>query len=170
MPCMLIRAEEDKDSAAVHAINTAAFETSGEARLAAILREEAQPVISLVAEENDEVVGHILLSPVSLSGHAHLKVMGLGPMAVLPQLQRKGIGSALVRAGLEQSKQLGFGAVVLVGHPEFYSRFGFRPASRFHITCEFEVPEEAFMAVELEPGFLADVHGVIKYHPAFRDV
>ena len=167
---MLIRAEEERDRAAVRLVNESAFETSGEARLVARLREEAQPMISLVAVENDEVVGHIMFSPVSLSGHAHLKLLGLGPMAVLPKLQRKGLGSALVRAGLEQSKQLGFGAVALVGHPQFYSRFGFRPASRFHITCEFEVPEEAFMALELEPGFLADVPGVIKYHPAFRDV
>ena len=167
---MLIRAEEQGDWAAVHAVNAAAFETSGEARLVARLREEAQPVVSLVADENDEVVGHVMFSPVLLSGHARLKVMGLGPMAVLPKLQRKGIGSALVRAGLDQCKQLGFGAVVLVGHSEFYSRFGFRPASHFHLTCEFDVPEEAFMAVELEPEFLADVHDIIKYHPGFSEV
>ena len=76
----------------------------------------------------------------------------------------------LVPAGLEQCKQLGFGAVVLVGDPEFYSRFGFRPASRFHLTGEFEVPDEAWLALELAPGFLADAHGLIKYHPAFRDL
>jgi len=165
-----IRAEEEKDWAAVQAVNESAFETSAEARLVDRLRKEAQPVISLIAEDANEIVGHIMFSPVSLSDHAHLKVMGLGPMAVLPKLQGKGIGSTLVRAGLEQCKQLGFGAVVLVGHPEFYSRFEFRPASRFHLTCEFEVPEEAFMAVELEPGFLADVSGIIKYHPKFSKV
>ena len=167
---MLIRAEEKQDWTAVQAVNESAFETPTEARLVARLREEAQPVVSLVAEEGDEVVGHIMFSPVSLTGHAHLKMMGLGPMAVLPTFQREGIGSALVRAGLEQSKQLGFGAVVLVGHPEFYPRFGFRPASRFQLTCEFDVPDEAWMAVELEPGFLRDVSGTIKYHPAFREL
>jgi putative acetyltransferase len=111
-----------------------------------------------------------MFSPVLLSGYPDLKVLGLGPMAVLPEHQRKGTGSALVGSGLEQGKQLGFGAVVLAGHPEFYPRFGFQPASHFGIACEFDVPEEAFMAVELQPGFLADAKGTIKYHPAFKDV
>ena len=167
---MLIRAEEQRDWAAVHAVNVSAFETTAEARLVARLREEAEPVISLVAEEEGEIVGHIILSPVSLSGHADLRMMGLGPMAVLPQHQRKGIGSALVRESLTRVEQLGFGAVVLVGHPEFYPRFGFRPAARFGLACEFDAPEEAFMALELRPGFLAGASGKIEYHPAFREV
>ena len=167
---MLIRAEEEKDWAAVHAVNASAFETSAEARLVTRLREEAQPLVSLVAEEHGEIVGHIILSPVMLSGHAHLKILGLGPMAVLPEHQRKGIGSELVRAGLAQGKELGFGAVVLVGHPEFYPRFGFAPASRFGIACEFDVPEEAFMALELQPGVFAEATGTIKYHRAFSEV
>ena len=166
----LIRAEEERDWPAVHAANAAAFETSGEARLVARLREEAQPMISLVAAENDEVLGHIMFSPVSLSGHLHLKMMGLGPMAVLPKLQRKGIGSALVRAGLELNQQLGFGAVVLVGHPEFYARFGFEPAERFGLACEFDVPAAAWMALELHPGFFDKVEGTVKYHSAFREL
>jgi putative acetyltransferase len=149
---MLIRAEEEKDWDAVQAINAAAFETSAEASLVTRLRAEAKPVLSLVAEDEGEILGHIMLSPVSLTSHAHLRIMGLGPMAVLPALQRKGIGSALVRDGLEQAKQLGFGAVVLVGHPEFYPRFGFRPASHFGIACEFDVPEEAFMAPRARTG------------------
>jgi putative acetyltransferase len=165
---MLIRPEEQGDWDAVHELNVSAFETDAEARLVSRLREEARPVISLVAEHEAEIVGHIIFSPVALSGHPDLKMLGLGPMSVRPKHQRNGIGSALVRAGLEQSKQLGFGAVVLVGHPEFYPRFGFRLASRFHITCEFDVPEEAFMALELHPGFLADVSGSLEYHPAFR--
>lgn len=167
---MLIRAEEEKDWAAVRAVNASAFETSAEAHLVARLRQEAPSVVSLVSENGGEIIGHIILSPVRLTGHAPLKIMGLGPMAVLPKRQRQGVGSALVRAGLEQCKQLGFGAVVLVGHPEFYPRFGFRPAAHFGIVCEFEVPEEAFMALELQPGFLTGAHGTIKYHPAFREV
>jgi len=135
-----------------------------------MLRKRAQPVVSLVAEDDGEIVGHIIFSPVWLSGHGHLKILGLGPMAVLPKHQRKGIGSMLVRVGLEQCKQLGFGAVVLVGHPEYYPRFGFRPASRFNIVCEFEVPEETFMVLELQPGFLVNTPGTIKYHPAFSEV
>ena len=167
---MLIRADEKKDWAAVHAVNASAFETSAEARLVARLREEAQPVVSLVAAEDGEIVGNIIFSPVLLDGHTHLKILGLGPMAVLPKHQRKGIGSALVRAGLEQCKQIGVGAIVLVGHPEFYPRFGFRPASGFGIRCEFDVPEEAFMVLEIQPGFLTGASGTIQYHPAFREV
>ena len=110
-----------------------------------------------------------MFSPVSLSGHPALRIMGLAPMAVAPQHQRKGIGSALVGAGLEQCKQLGFGAVVVLGHPAYYPRFGFSPSARFGIGCEYEVPEEVFMVVELQAGFLRGTSGKIKYHPAFSD-
>lgn len=105
---MLIRAEEQRDWAAVHAVNVSAFETPAEANLVDALREQAQALVSLIAEDNGAVVGHIMFSPVSLSGHPALKIMGLAPMAVAPEHQRKGIGSALVRAGLEQCRQLGF--------------------------------------------------------------
>jgi len=167
---MLIRAEEQNDRAAVHAVNVSAFGTPSEANLVSALREQTQPVVSLIAEENGAVVGHIMLSPVSLSGHPDLKVMGLAPMAVAPEHQRKGIGSALVRAGLEQAKQLGFAAVVVLGHPEYYPRFGCSPSSRFGIDCEYEVPEEAFMAMELQPGALGGKTGKVKYHAAFGNV
>ena len=167
---MLIRAEQEDDRAAVHAINVAAFETSSEADLVDALREQATPVVSLVAEDNGAIVGHIFFSPVSLSGHPGLKVMGLGPMAVAPEHQSKGIGSALVRMGLEQCKELGFVAVVVLGHPEFYPRFGFSPSTRFGISSEYDVPEEVFMATELEPAALEGKTGTVKYHAAFASV
>jgi putative acetyltransferase len=91
-------------------------------------------------------------------------------MAVATQHQRSGIGSALVRAGLEQCKKLGISAVVVLGHPEYYPRFGFLPSTRFNIRSEYDVPEEAFMVVELEPGALRGASGRIKYHPAFSHV
>jgi putative acetyltransferase len=166
---MLIRAEERRDLAAVHAVNVSAFETPAEANLVDALGEEAQPLISLVAEDNGAILGHIMFSPVSLSGHPALRMMGLAPMAVAPEHQRKGIGSALVRAGLEQCKQLGFGAVVVLGHPAYYPRFGFSPSARFGIGCEYEVPEEVFMVVELQAGFLDGASGKVKYHAAFND-
>jgi len=164
---MLIRAEEERDQAAVHAVITAAFETPAEANLVAALRQQAQPVISLVAEEDQAIVGHILFSPVLLAEHPDLSIMGLAPVAVAPNRQRKGIGSALVRAGLEQCKQLGFGAVAVLGHPGYYPRFGFVPSSSFGIRCEYKVPAEVFMVMELQPGYLCDASGVIKYHSAF---
>ena len=167
---MLIRDEEQKDWAAVHAVNASAFETPAEADLVDALREQAHPVISLVAVEGGTIVGHIMFSPVSLSGHPGLKIMGLAPMAVAPEQQRKGIGSALVRAGLDRCKQLGFGAVVVLGHPEYYPRFGFLPSTRFGIKCEYEVPEEVFMVFELLPGYLRDASGTIKYHAAFSNL
>lgn len=167
---MLIRAEKQDDRDAVHAVNISAFETPSEASLVDTLREQEQPVVSLVAEDNGEIVGHIMFFPVSLSGYPNLKVMGLGPMAVAPEHQRKGIGSALVRAGLEQCKQLGFTAVVVLGHPEYYPRFGFLPSSRFGIDSEYEVPEAVFMAMELQPGALSGKTGRVKYHAAFSNV
>ncbi len=167
---MLIRAEKEDDRDAVYAVNVSAFETPAEADLVAALRVQALPIVSLVAEENGEVVGHIMFSPVSLSGHPQLKVMGLAPMAVTLEHQRKGIGSALVRAGLKQAKQLGFAAVVVLGHPDYYRRFGFSPSSRFGIDCEYEVPEEAFMALELRPEALSGRTGRVKYHATFGNV
>jgi len=167
---MLIRVEKSSDWAKVHAINAAAFESQSEADLVELLRERAQPVVSLVAEDNGELVGHIMFSPVSLSGYPELKLMGLAPMAVAPEQQRKGIGSALVRAGLEQCMQQGFMAAVVLGHPEFYPRFGFTPSSRFGITSDYDVPEEVFMVLELQRGALGGKTGKAKYNPAFNSV
>ena len=164
---MVIRAEEQRDWAAVHAVNVSAFETSEEANLVDALREQARPLVSLVAEDDGAIVGHIMFSPVSLAGHPSLKIMGLAPMAVAPEHQRKGIGSALVRAGLDQCAQLGFGAVVVLGHPAYYPRFGFLSSTRFGIGCEYDVPEEVFMVVELRDGFLRGASGKVKYHAAF---
>jgi putative acetyltransferase len=167
---MLIRAEDQKDWAAVRAVNVSAFETPVEANLVDALRGQAQPLVSLVAEDNEAIVGHILFSPVSLPGHPALRIMGLAPMAVVPEHQRKGIGSALVHAGLECCKQLGFGAAVVLGHPEYYPRFGFVPSTRFAIGCEYDVPEEVFMVVELQRGFLRGASGKVKYHAAFGNL
>lgn len=166
---MLIRPEESRDRAAVHDLNVSAFETPAEANLVDSLREQAQPSISLVEEDNGEILGHIMFSPVSLPDYPALRIMGLAPMAVSPEQQRTGIGSALVRAGLEQCKQLGFGAVVVLGHPTYYPRFGFSPSTRFALSCEYEVPEEAFMVIELQAGYLDGASGKVKYHPAFSD-
>lgn len=167
---MRIRTEEQKDWAAVHAVNVSAFETPAEANLVDALRQEARPVVSLVAEDAGAIVGHIMFSPVSLPGHADLKIMGLAPMAVAPKYQRKGIGSALVRDGLEECRYLGCGAVVVLGHPEYYPRFGFAPGARFGIGCEYDAPEATFMVIELQAGFLRGASGKVKYHQAFSNV
>ena len=167
---MLIRIEEKKDHTAVKAANVSAFETPAEANLVDALREQAHSFISLVAEENGEVIGHIMFSPVSLSGHPNLRVMGLGPLAVIPERQRKGVGAALVQAGLERCKGQGIDAVVVLGHPLYYPSFGFLPSTRFGIGCEYDVPAEVFMALELQLDALSGKTGIIKYHPAFSNV
>lgn len=164
-----IRAEEDRDRAAVHAINESAFESPAEAELVDALRIEARPLLSLVAELDGSIAGHIMFSPVTLTGHTHLCIMGLAPMAVTPSLQNCGIGSALVRAGLESCRKLGARAVVVLGHPEYYPRFGFAPSVKFGIRCEYEAPEEAFLIAELQSGFLSGASGTVRYHAAFRN-
>src|ERR1043166_2974392 len=166
---MLIRAEEHRDWAAIDAVNVSAFETPAEANLVDTLREHAQPLVSLVAEDKGAIVGAILFSPVSLPGHPALRIVGLAPMAVAPEHQRKGVGSALVRAGLDHCRQLGFGAVVVLGHPAYYPRFGFSSSARFGIGCEYDVPEEVFMVAELKAGFLGGASGTVKYNAAFSD-
>jgi putative acetyltransferase len=167
---MLIRPEEPKDHAAVHAVNASAFETPAEASLVEMLRKEAHPVISIVAEDDGTIVGHIMFSPVTLSGYDNLQIMGLAPIAVVPAYQRKGIGSKLVMAGLEWCKELGYGAVVVLGHIGYYPRFGFIPSVRYGIGCEYDVPQDAFMVLELQPGYLEGARGTIKFHSAFNEV
>lgn len=164
---MRIRAETEADGAGVRAVNEAAFETPAEADLVEALRRKDVSLVSLVAEIEGGVVGHILFSPVSLTGHGHLKLMGLAPMAVVPDHQCKGIGSALVREGLARCKDLGYCAVVVVGHAEYYPRFGFVPAHRHGLRCEYEVPADVFMVAELEAGALNGASGLVRYDDAF---
>jgi putative acetyltransferase len=170
MTGVLIRPERETDEAAVHAVNASAFETPVEADLVDALRRQAKPIVSLVADDRGAIVGHIMFSPVTLSGHPALRLMGLAPMAVVPTHQRQGIGSALVTTGLEQCRQLGFAAVVVLGHPAYYPRFGFSPSTRFGIGCEYDVPEDVFMVMELQAGALRGASGTIQYHAAFSNL
>ena len=167
---MNIRPETEKDKTAIQQINQSAFETFAEATLVDTLREQCHPIISLIAEEDRKVVGHIMFSPVALNRSSDIKIMGLAPMAVLPNYQRKGIGAALVQAGLDECKKLGFGTVVVLGHTNYYPKYGFISAVQFGINCEYDVPEDAFMVLELEAGYLAGVKGKIQYHSAFINV
>jgi len=116
------------------------------------------------------IVGHILLSPVTIDGAPHIAVLGLAPMAVQPEVQRQGIGTALVAASLERCRALGIQVVVVLGHPAYCPRFGFQPARRFGLSSDYDVPADAFMALELTPGALDSTTGVAHYHAAFRSL
>ena len=96
--------------------------------------------------------------------------MGLGPMAVVRASQRQGIGSALVRDGLDACKRIGVSAVVVIGRPTYYPRFGFMPASGFGLHCQYDVPDDVFMAAELDSGALNGAAGMVRYHPVFDSV
>ena len=166
---MNVRKTRPDDAGAIQAIHLAAFPTDAEARLVTALGREADPLISMVAEQDGGLVGHILFSPVSLDG-CSAELMGLAPMAVLPARQRTGVGGELVQTGQEVCADAGVSGVVVLGHPDYYPRFGFRPAQAFGLECEYDVPPEAFMAMELKPGALQACKGVVRYHPAFKSV
>lgn len=162
-----IRSEEPQDVVAIRVVNLSAFPTNFEANLVDRLRQVVYPTVSKVAIVEDTVVGHIFFSPVNVTGRDNLKVMGLAPMAVIPAYQRQGIGSALIRSGLAGCQALGYGAVVVLGHPSYYPRFGFVPTDRVGLHCGYDVPSEAFMMLELQPGYLQNVQGIVTYHPVF---
>ncbi len=163
-----IRPEAPIDAAAVRTVNTAAFPTAAEADLVAELHHQNAVVVSLVAEVEGRIVGHVLFSPIETP--ASTRILGLAPMAVVPELQSRGIGSRLVTEGLSRCRELGYQAVVVLGHPEYYPRFGFVPASQYGFTSEYDVPAEVFMALELAPGALREVRGLVQYHPAFGQI
>lgn len=166
---VMIRCEEPADRAAVFAVNEQAFETELEARLVDALRAAPEPLLSLVAELEGVVVGHILFTRVTVDDNpGELAVMGLGPMAVAPALQRRGIGGALVRRGLDECRAAGAAAVVLVGHADYYPRFGFEPAARHGLRYKSAELDPWFMARALRPGALDGLSGEVHYHPEFE--
>lgn len=167
----LIREERPEDAEAVHAVLVAAFGREAEARLVERLRASARIVCAMVAEEKGRVLGHVVFSRIAVeSGGSEIPGLALAPLAVLPAFQRLGIGSALVSAGLEHCRMERHARVLVVGDPVYYGRFGFVPASRYGLKCPFPVPEEALMAIELEPGAFAQVSGVVRYGHEFDDL
>ena len=165
----MIRAETPADHARVFAVQRAAFGQDDEAELVVALRAEAHPQLSLVAELDGRVVGHAFFSPVSARPPDLLPpACGFAPLGVHPDQQARGVGSALVRAGLAGCAELGWQAVFLVGNPAYYGRFGFVPASRFGLRYGVEALEPAFQARELRPGALRACRGRVRYHPAFE--
>lgn len=168
---MIVRQERPEDVAGIRHVNVQAFGQPAEADLVDLLRTRGKVILSLVATQNERIVGHILFSPVMIESEGGLfTAVGLAPMAVLPELQKQGIGSQLVKHGLEQCRQTGHECVVVLGHAEYYPRFGFVPASRYGLKCEYDVPDEVFMALELREGALKDRTGIAKYQPEFNEI
>ena len=166
---MKIRPEQPGDQPQIRTINQQAFAGDTEANLVDALRNCDVPLISLVAEEDEQLIGHILFSPVTLSGRNNAPpIAGLAPMAVLPDWQGRGVGSLLVTTGLEYCASAGYVAVVVLGHADYYPRFGFVPASRFGIKSEFNVPDEVFMLKTLQGSALQGIKGTVQYHAAFN--
>ena len=168
-----IRPEHAADRAAVFAVHASAFPTDAEARLVDRLRDAGAAVVSLVAERDGEVLGHVLLSPVCLvaADGATSAALGLAPMAVAPALQRSGIGGRLVRAALDAARGAGHAFVFVLGHPAYYPRFGFEPAARHGLAYEGGPTfAPAFFVCALAPGALAGRTGVVHYHACFADL
>ncbi|HDX9652759.1 N-acetyltransferase [Bacillus wiedmannii] len=127
------------------------------------------PELSIVAVD-EEIVGHILLSKITIEqGENSVESLALAPVSVTPIHQRKGIGGKLIIAALEKAKGLGYGSVVVLGHPEYYPKFGFKKASEWNIKAPFEVPDEVFMVMELRGNALEGVEGVVEYSSAFAE-
>jgi len=161
-----IRAEIAADHSVIRQVNEAAFGGAEEADLIESLRQEGVVLLSLVAVLDGRIVGHILFSRMSIdtaSGAA--AAVALAPLAVVPRCQRQGIGGTLIREGLDQLHGLGDRIVIVVGHPDYYPRFGFSTALARALESPF--PPEAFMALELGPGALDGIQGRVRYPRAF---
>jgi putative acetyltransferase len=164
-----IRHEKSSDIAAIHHVNEQAFNRPEEANLVDMLRAHGKVSLSLVAVEDDRIVGHILFSTVSIeTAEKTVPAIGLAPMAVLPEFQCQGIGSLLVRSALAECREACHRVVVVLGHPGYYPRFGFVPSNRHGIKSEFDVPDEVFMVLELSEGALSGCAGTVKYQPEFN--
>jgi putative acetyltransferase len=166
-----IRSEHPDDAAAIDPVLQAAFGRENEAVIVRTVRSSTGyiPELSLVADLDGQVVGHILLSAIEIqTPTGSVPSLALAPVAVHPDWQNRGIGSALVREGLNAAGRLGHTSVIVLGHPGFYRRFGFRPAAHRGIQPPFPVPKEAFLVLELAAGALTHVRGTVRYPAIFE--
>ena len=165
-----IRKEQKKDFKAIREVNDKAFEQPEEGIVVEKIRNRNSNILSLVAEVEGKVIGHILFSPAVIEMKDKTwDGMGLAPMSVLPEYQNKGIGTKLVDAGMKEIRNRDCPFVIVLGHPNYYPRFGFKTATRYGVKCQWEVPEEAFMIMILDENAMDDITGVAKYLPEFND-
>lgn len=170
-----INQEIEKDYNEVESVTEKAFENEkhsdhSEHKLVNRLRKSDAfiPELSLVAKDDEKIVGHLMLTKIKIKNDQNeFDSLALAPVSVLPEYQSKGIGSKLINEALKISKELGFKSVIVLGHDKYYPKFGFKTASTYDIKAPFEVPDSAFMALELENDSLKDVNGVVIYSNAF---
>ena len=165
----LIRPERAGDEAAISRVHTEAFGGPDEAALVDALRGVAEPSISLVAEADSRIVGHVLFTPVTIrSDESSSLALALAPLAVFPSSQRTGVGSGLVRAGLDACREQSQMVVFVLGNPDYYGRFGFEAAAPWGL--QYRSPEfgPAFQVAELESGALGNRAGDVEYLAAFE--
>lgn len=129
------------------------------------------PELSIVAvNQQNEMIGQILFSKITIENKDQVtESLALAPVSIHPDYQKQGIGSMLMNRGLKNAKESGYTSVIVLGHPDYYPRFGFKPASLWGIEAPFDVPEEAFMALELEKDAFKNVSGVVQYSEAFSE-
>jgi len=166
----IVRDEQPPDRAAVRAVNEVAFGRNNEADLVESLHRDGAAVVALVAELAGRVIGHILFSSVEVPLARGKRFAGLAPMAVVSSFQRRGIGALLVEAGLRRCAVLDFDAVVVLGRPRYYPRFGFVPADRFGLQSEYQVPSAVFMALQLPGRSIEGISSCVRYHRNFESV
>jgi putative acetyltransferase len=165
---LLIRTEIPEDIPEIRRLNDLAFHGPVEGSIVDALRERCPDVLSLVAVEGGRIVGHLFFSPVTINGMTGNEAMGLGPMAVLPKFQRKGIGKALINEGIRKLEQSGCAVVVVLGHTEYYPQFGFVPASHYGLKSQWEgIPADVFMVRFLKKEKIGLVSGIVRYQPEF---
>jgi putative acetyltransferase len=170
---LTLRTERPSDVPAVAGIHRLAFGGDAEPSLVNALRgtDAFVPELSIVAEQDGAPVGHLLFTRVTIQAPSgEVPALALAPLAVLPALQRKGVGSALMREGLARARALGHGLVLVLGHPEYYARFGFVRASEHGLRCRWPVPDEVYRVLELRPGALQGVSGEVIYAAPFNAV
>ncbi len=168
---MEIRVENPQDYLNIAEVNTLAFARENEANLITEIRNSNFyiPKLSLVAEIDNNIVAHIMFSYIHLIGEERLRVLSLAPVAVIPEFQKQGIGSALIRNGLEKADAMGEALAIVLGYPLFYNRFGFMSSVIYGIQSPFDVPEDVFM-VKTFKNFQAKYCGDVVYPPAFLRV
>jgi len=166
-----IRQEIKDDYKRVYEINKLAFGQENESKLIEKIRKGPNfvPELSLVAEKDNEIVGHILFSKMKIVGESEYETLMLAPIAVIPELQKQGIGGKLIKKGIEKAEELGFNSIIVVGHKDYYPKFGFQKASKWGIKCPFEVPDGAFMAIELTENALENKAGVVQFPEEFME-